>query len=166
MDTFFYGKLTVTPWNIVAYNLFSREAGRGPDLYGTEPWPYYFLNLALNFNVILPLALLALPALVVTYVVDRRRLGQAGAPDQSSPYTMLALRVAPVYVWLGLLTAQAHKEERFMFPIYPLICFNAAVTLYLMRGWLEVAYIKATSSPYQVSSYARLGNIGAETPLT
>jgi len=32
-----------------------------------------------------------------------------------------------------------------------LICFNAAVTLYLARGWLEVAYIKVTASPYQAS---------------
>jgi len=39
-----------------------------------------------------------------------------------------------------------------MFPAYPLICFNAAVTLYLARGWLEVAYVKATASPYQVSA--------------
>jgi len=38
-----------------------------------------------------------------------------------------------------------------MFPVYPLICFNAAVTLYLVRGWFEVVYLKATKSPYQVS---------------
>lgn len=39
-----------------------------------------------------------------------------------------------------------------MFPAYPLICFNAAVTLYLARGWLEVAYIKITALPYEASS--------------
>jgi len=38
-----------------------------------------------------------------------------------------------------------------MFPVYPLLCFNAAVTLYLIRGWLERAYIKVTASPYQAS---------------
>lgn len=62
------------------------------------------------------------------------------------------MRLLPLYLWIGILTAQPHKEERFMFPAYPLICFNAAVTLYLARGWLELAYIKATTSPYQVSA--------------
>lgn len=45
-----------------------------------------------------------------------------------------------------------------MYPVYPLLCFNAATTLYLVRGWIEVAYIKATSSPYRAgkSSIFRL----------
>jgi len=38
-----------------------------------------------------------------------------------------------------------------MFPAYPLLCFNASVAVYLLRGWMEVAYIKATRSPYRVS---------------
>ena len=38
-----------------------------------------------------------------------------------------------------------------MFPVYPLLCFNAAVALYLMRGWLEVAFVEVTNSPYRVS---------------
>lgn len=71
--------------------------------------------------------------------------------NQSSPFTLLALRLAPFYVWLGILSMQPHKEERFMFPVYPLMCFNAAVSVYLIRGWMEVAYIKLTHSPYQVS---------------
>lgn len=69
----------------------------------------------------------------------------------SSPFTVLALRLAPLYVWLGILTLQSHKEERFMFPAYPLLCFNAAVALYLVRGWMEVFFISVTKSPYKVS---------------
>jgi len=38
-----------------------------------------------------------------------------------------------------------------MFPAYPLLCFNAAVTLYLIRGWMEVAFISITKSPYRAS---------------
>lgn len=154
IDSLFYGHLTVTPWNIVKYNVFP-DAWRGPNLYGTEPWYFCLLNLALNFNVILPLALVSLPALGVTHVFDYKRLGAPGAKDQGGAYATLACRLAPVYVWLGLLSMQAHKEERFMYPIYPLICFNAAVTLYLMRGWLEKAYITLTT-PYQVSSSTRV----------
>ncbi|EIN13913.1 asparagine-linked glycosylation 9 protein isoform a [Punctularia strigosozonata HHB-11173 SS5] len=156
VDSYFYGKLTVTPWNIVSYNIFSDPA-RGPELYGTESPAFYFLNLALNFNLVLPMALLAIPSLILTYYIDRRRLYTPGAapvsPDilQSSAYTVMGIRLLPVYIWLGILTAQAHKEERFVFPAYPLICFNAAVTLYLVRGWMEVAYVKVTGSSYQAS---------------
>ena len=122
-------------------------------MYGTEPWSYYFANLVLNFNGLLLLAVVSLPALAVTYFVDEKRLGLVKAgPERSSPFTLLAMRLLPLYIWVGILTSQPHKEERFMFPAYPLICFNAAVTLYLARGWLEVAYIRATASPYQVST--------------
>lgn len=38
-----------------------------------------------------------------------------------------------------------------MFPVYPMLCLNAAVSIYLMRGWLETAFIKLTTSPYRVS---------------
>ena len=111
------------------------------------------MNLLLNFNIVLPLALMALPALALTYRVDRKRLGYfLGSPEESSPYTMLGLRLTPVYIWFAIMTAQAHKEERFLFPIYPLLCFNAAVSTYLIRGWLEVIFVKITKSPYRVGA--------------
>ena len=31
-----------------------------------------------------------------------------------------------VYLWVGIFIIQPHKEERFMYVIYPLICYNAA----------------------------------------
>ncbi|KZV76391.1 glycosyltransferase family 22 protein [Peniophora sp. CONT] len=151
IDTYFYGEQTIVPWNIVKYNVFP-DAERGPGLYGTEPWYFYIFNLLLNFNIVLPLALMSLPALALTYRVDRKRLGYfLGSPEESSPYTMLGIRLTPVYIWFAIMTAQAHKEERFMFPIYPLLCFNAAVSTYLIRGWLEVIFVKITKSPYRAS---------------
>ncbi|KAK1233678.1 mannosyltransferase [Marasmius sp. AFHP31] len=151
IDTLAYGKLSIVPYNIIDYNILS-TSDRGPDLYGTSPPSFYFLNLLLNFNVIFPFALLALPALGITYLIDRGRLGVTKvSANESSPFTVLALRLAPFYIWFGILTAQPHKEERFMFPAYPLIAFNAAVALYLVRGWMETAYIKATNSPYRAS---------------
>ncbi|KAG8880375.1 mannosyltransferase [Tulasnella sp. 332] len=158
LDSIAYGKLTVVPWNIIKYNVLNSDPSVGPQLYGTEPWYFYILNLILNFNVMVPLALASLPALLVTHQVDHKRLGIVPTPESnapavlsSSPYTLLLVRLAPLYLWLGILSLQPHKEERFMFPIYPLICFNAAVTLYLMRGWIEVAYIGITGAPYNAS---------------
>jgi alpha-1,2-mannosyltransferase len=140
-----------TSLNIVKYNLFSRF---GPDLYGTEPASYYFANLFLNFNIFTPLALASLPALAITYKYDFRRLGKTQMKPkvgESSPYLLLATRLAPFYIWLGILTLQKHKEERFMFPAYPLLCFNAAVTVFLVRGWLETIFVSITKSPYRAS---------------
>lgn len=148
-----YGKLVVTPWNIIKYNIFG-GAERGPDLYGSEPFSFYFSNLLLNFNIVLPLALISLPSLFVTCVFDRKRLGvKKPGPDQSSPVTLIAARLMPMYLWIFTLSTQPHKEERFMFPIYPLICFNASVTLYLVKGWLEASFIAITKSPYRVSFF-------------
>ena len=152
VDSWAYGRSTLPTLNIMLYNLFS-PAG-GPDLYGTSPPTFYLANLLLNFNFLLPLALSSLPVLVITYFIDHRRLGktqQAPKEGETSPYTSLAMRLLPFYLWLGILTAQAHKEERFFFPAYPLLCFNAAVSLYLIRGWLEVLFIYKTNSPYEVS---------------
>ena len=133
------------PWNIVRYNVFG-GSDRGPDLYGTSPWYFYIVNLALNFNLAALAALASGPALLLTYAIDKKRLG----PVPRAGFDAIAARIAPFYVWFGILSIQPHKEERFMFPAYPLICFNAALTLYLARGWLEVWYIKLTKSPYKV----------------
>ena len=158
VDSWVYGRQTFTPLNIVWYNLFS---GNGPNLYGTSPPTFYLANLFLNFNYLLPFALFALPALGITYFVDRRRLGKtqrAPSAGETSPYTLLTLRLAPFYIWLCILSLQPHKEERFMFPAYPLLCFNAAVGVYLIKGWLEVAYISVTKSPYRASQSSIFSN--------
>ena len=156
IDTLFYNKLSMVPWNIVKYNVLP-EAQRGPELYGTEPVYFYLANLVLNFNILVPFALAALPALLVTYRFDQKRLGERHQfVNQSSPYVLLAVRLAPVYLWTAIMTAQKHKEERFMYPIYPLLCFNASVTVYLIRGWFEAAFVAVTNSPYRVSMLHRL----------
>lgn len=43
------------------------------------------------------------------------------------PKILIAL--SPVYAWLIAISALPHKEERFMYVIYPLICLAAAATL-------------------------------------
>lgn len=49
IDSSHYGRFVIAPWNIIRYNIFG---GAGPNLYGTEPFSYYFINGFLNFNII------------------------------------------------------------------------------------------------------------------
>ncbi|OLY82844.1 Alpha-1,2-mannosyltransferase alg9 [Smittium mucronatum] len=43
------------------------------------------------------------------------------------------IRTFPVLFMLTILSLQPHKEERFLVPMYPLICLNAAMSLELLR---------------------------------
>lgn len=154
IDSYYYGRKTLAFWNIIYYNIISPLGG--PELYGTEPAHFYLANLLLNFNILVPLALLSLPGLLITLRFDKKRLGRHqrdAKPDESSAYTLLAMRLAPFYLWVAVFTLQAHKEERFMYSAYPLLCMNAAVGLYLVKGWVEQAYIIYTKSPYKVSLF-------------
>jgi alpha-1,2-mannosyltransferase len=165
IDTLAYARFTLVPLNIIVYNILSSRRGAGPELYGVEPWFFYLFNLLLNFGPALPLALVSLPAVLFTMWYEPKRFAaiEVSKEDQkdhdtsatklqgSSETTLLVLRLAPLYLWLGLLTLQPHKEERFMIPAYPLLCFNAAITLSLARGWLERWYTNVTKSPYRAS---------------
>jgi alpha-1,2-mannosyltransferase len=123
VNTFFYRKWQVVSWNIVKYNVFSNSGG--PNLYGTEPWTFYFKNLALNFNVWFVFALLALPLFILQKLVAPSKQG-----FQSGLRTIVFL--SPFYMWLGIFTLQPHKEERFMYPAYPLLALNAAMGLHIV----------------------------------
>lgn len=126
-DSRMYDKLVIAPWNIVSYNLFT---DRGPDLYGTEPWWFYLVNLSLNFNIAFLLALLAVPLLIL-----RRES------------TSAIFRSAEMSFWIIALSCLAHKEERFMFVIYPGICLNAGIFLIKIRPfvykWLYMPMYRA-----------------------
>jgi alpha-1,2-mannosyltransferase len=122
---FFYRKMVVVPFNIVFYNIFAGP-GRGPDIYGTEPWHFYFRNLLLNFNIWFVLALAALPLFMLQKLFSR--------PQQSSTATGLRtiIFLSPFYLWLAIFSFQPHKEERFMYPVYPALALNAAMALHII----------------------------------
>jgi len=63
IDSMAYRRFQIVPLNIVLYNVFSGK-GRGPDIFGTEPWWYYIFNLSLYFNISFFAALLSLPLMV------------------------------------------------------------------------------------------------------
>lgn len=124
IDTFFYKKLVCVPLNIVLYNVFS-GGSKGPNIYGVEPWHFYIRNLALNFNVWFFLAMAALPLLLFQHVIRQKSI---------SKQTLLrgVVFVSPFYLWLGIFTLQSHKEERFMYPAYPALALNAAMSLHVL----------------------------------
>ncbi|KAL2267223.1 hypothetical protein VTJ83DRAFT_4500 [Remersonia thermophila] len=125
VNLFFYRKLEIVPWNIIKYNIFSSTGG--PNLYGTEPWTFYFKNLLLNFNVWFILALLSLPLFLLQKLFSRHNPGHT---FQSGLRTVVFL--SPFYLWLAVFTLQPHKEERFMYPAYPFLALNAALAAHTL----------------------------------
>ncbi|KAK3955830.1 Alg9-like mannosyltransferase family-domain-containing protein [Pseudoneurospora amorphoporcata] len=123
VNTFFYRKVEIASWNIVKYNIFSKTGG--PELYGTEPWDFYFKNLALNFNIWFVLALFSLPMLLL-----QKLLSKSAETFQTGFRTVVFL--TPFYMWLAIFSLQPHKEERFMYPAYPFLALNAALAIHTL----------------------------------
>lgn len=147
------------------YNVFS---GHGADLYGVEPVSYYVKNVLLNWNVCVPLALFALPSVLLAYFFH------SGPPAGWRPkahYRLLPalLIYAAAALWLLVFFSTAHKEERFLFPIYPLIALLAALCVgawvrswpgsYALANLLLVAFVVLSVS----RGYALHRNFSAST---
>ncbi|XP_074417404.1 alpha-1,2-mannosyltransferase ALG9 isoform X3 [Larus michahellis] len=150
VDSYYYGKLVVAPLNIVLYNVFTSH---GPDLYGTEPWSFYFINGFLNFNVVFILALLVLPLTCLMECL----LQKFHVQNLGRPYW---LTLAPMYIWIVIFFSQPHKEERFLFPIYPLICLCGAVALSALQKCYHFVFQRYRLEHYTVSSnWLALGTV-------
>lgn len=119
IDSNYFGKFTIAPLNIVLYNVFTSH---GPNLYGTEPWYFYFINGFLNYNLVWVLALVAPILLAICYYV---------VPSKTTPtlYLPYYLSMGSLYLWLLVFIVQPHKEERFLYPIYPMIALCAAISV-------------------------------------
>lgn len=120
-----YREPEFVPFNIVKYNVLSAWEGKGPNIFGTEPWHFYARNLFLNFNFWWLLALVALPLVYYQEFILRK-------PATKQSYIRNITFTSPMYLWLCIFTIQPHKEERFMYPIYPLIALNAAITIHIL----------------------------------
>lgn len=142
IDSRYFGKLAVAPLNIVLYNVFTSH---GANLYGSEPWSFYFLNGFLNFNFVFIFALFSLPVLVlVWYLVHLARTKHA------DPSFIISLM--PLYIWIAVFFPQSHKEERFLFPVYPMICLAGAVTVDNLQKIFYYIFIKKKVSHYLEST--------------
>ena len=116
IDTEMYGRTTWSVLNILRYNV----AGGGSELYGTEGPGYYLRNLFLNFSIAVP-ASLALPLVALVH-----RLVLGGIEPG---YGKLVRTCVPFPIALGFFSCIAHKEERFMYAVYPLVLTGFAVSL-------------------------------------
>lgn len=119
IDSSYFGRIVVAPLNLVIYNIFTSH---GPNIYGTEPWSFYLINGFLNYNIVWLLALLTPVLLLLCHWFVKAR----SRSTLNLPYY---LSLAPLYLWLLVFWLQPHKEERFLFPIYPLIGLCGAISL-------------------------------------
>ncbi|KAL6196612.1 hypothetical protein ACLB2K_032226 [Fragaria x ananassa] len=111
VDHSYYNRWTSSVLNLLVYNV----AGGGEShLYGTEGPLFYLRNGFNNFNFCFVLALLFL----VLLPIAKKKY----APD-------LLIVVSPIYIWLAFMSLQPHKEERFLYPIYPLICVATSAVI-------------------------------------
>jgi alpha-1,2-mannosyltransferase len=122
IDYTFYDSWVFAVINIAIYN----SMGTGANLYGVEPWSYYLSNLLLNFNVVFLLA--ALCPLLMFLV----RMFTGSTRAQTALFY-----VSPLFLWLGTMWVQPHKEERFIFIVYPFMCLAAALSLTAIVGGLR-----------------------------
>uniref|UniRef100_A0A0K0FA21 Mannosyltransferase n=1 Tax=Strongyloides venezuelensis TaxID=75913 RepID=A0A0K0FA21_STRVS len=125
-DSLYFGKTVFAPLNIVLYNVFSSH---GPDLYGTAPLTYYLKNLFLNWNIGFPLLFLSLPLSWLAYNKVRRDNAKYFKKINYESFIPLLLIFCTLMLWFAIFFLQPHKEERFMFPVYPLIAILASVAV-------------------------------------
>ncbi|XP_049331437.1 alpha-1,2-mannosyltransferase ALG9 [Astyanax mexicanus] len=157
VDSYYYGKLVVAPLNIILYNVFTPH---GPDLYGTEPWHYYFVNGFLNFNIVFVLALFSLPLTALMEALLQR----FNVQNLGRPYW---LTLSPMYLWMLVFFTRPHKEERFLFPIYPLICLCGAVALSSLQKCYHFMFQRYRLEHYTISSnWLALGSVLLFTVLS
>lgn len=106
-------------------------------MFGTEKWYFYIQNLLLNFSLWLPFALLAMPLVIIQKFVKKKNICNLETARE-------AIFVTPLYLWLAIFTAQPHKEERFMYPAYPALAANAAISLHNLLTFIGSASQKSS----------------------
>ncbi|KAJ2704132.1 mannosyltransferase [Coemansia spiralis] len=154
VDSWYYGRLVVAPWNQIAYNILGRHGGTSA-LFGTEPWSFYIKNGLVNANLVMVLALASVPLWTAycgaLWLAARRAEGapaQAAVARLRRAHGLLLARMAPFPLALAVFSAQPHKEERFLSIVYPHMCFCAASALALvppLAAWMAAVLGRAAA---------------------
>jgi alpha-1,2-mannosyltransferase len=164
IDRYFYGKWVCAVCNIIKYNALDNDSTlyekRKTKIcfyqnvrYGVEPVSFYIKNLLLNLNLFFPMAVLSI---VFALLAVRRDL-----------YLRNWIIISPV-PWLVFMFAMPHKEQRFLYPVYPLLLAAGAavfrifpsrrVNLPFLCGLLCVAVV-ATSGARLAALNSRSGSM-------
>jgi alpha-1,2-mannosyltransferase len=148
---------------IAIYNGRTTDAEHGPMVFGVEPWHFYPVNLFLNFNIAFILAIAAPFIIAMTYGI--RSNGNNGNTNGGDNKLWSWFKyTSPAWLWLAIFMRMAHKEERFLFVIYPLLCLSASLSLSslhtaalaITRSGRTVAILMATVLlPYIILSLSR-----------
>ena len=119
IDTYFYGKLTIVPWNFVNFNIINNIS----EQYGTEPWHWYLTNF--------------LPALTLVFGIYPLLKGihkTFYSPDPVAKVILFSV------IWsLFVYSILKHKEHRFLMPLTPLLLSYMAI------GFTNYRYVKLLS---------------------
>jgi len=67
--------------------------------------------------------------------------------------------VSSMYLWMGVMSAVPHKEERFMYIIYPQLCLGAALTLHAACEFFESRFIQRRARGLRFVAYALIGGL-------
>ena len=146
-----YGTWLIAPWNLIRYNVLGEGGGgQGSNLYGIEPWYYFAQSLLLNFNILAILAALspvAVAAITLFWTPSKSSSAVAKSKKNdelvdplvedpvdvisgsSRQITYLVAILSQLWLWFVIMSSRPHKEERFMFPVFPLIPLAAAITI-------------------------------------
>ncbi|VDK21477.1 unnamed protein product [Taenia asiatica] len=147
IDTFYYGGLMCSTWNIISYNALSSLQGRSlSQLYGTETAAYYVLNYFLNYNIaIVFVATFTVPVFICVML----RIGWKTATDfHRRAFKLLCIALTPLLMWNVVFSIQSHKEERFLFPCFP--CLDLLITLLLCVLFFNHSGKSVTCLPFSV----------------
>lgn len=125
IDYYFYRRWLFAPVNIALYNSRVNEGEKGGTLYGVEPWDFFGRNLALNFGIAFVMSLIAPVAVLLCRAAGLGWLH----PTSSGGIVAFAHVLLPYFGWVILMSSLPHKEERFTYVVYPLLCICAAVGL-------------------------------------
>ncbi|KAJ1512192.1 hypothetical protein HMI55_006323 [Coelomomyces lativittatus] len=100
IDSYMYGRWHFAPLNLIQYNLLENKSS----LYGVESILFYIKNLFLNWSIAFPCALISWVAFMNRHVIWS----------------------TTVILWFVVFLVQPHKEERFLFPIYPFMAWGSS----------------------------------------
>ncbi|KAI9908261.1 hypothetical protein PsorP6_002802 [Peronosclerospora sorghi] len=153
VNFYYYQRWVLPAWNIIVYNVLSSDTDS--TLYGTEPLSYYIWNLALNFNVV---ALVAVPAALFVFLMPENYY--------ATSKVLLLAYISPMYIWMAIMLTQAHKEERFLTPVYPLFCLSAAITLSAFVHRIKCCFRHAPTVSNRLSLFIVVGTLGFYSMLS